>query len=99
MGNIFSEKQTLYLCGWTPAEPNDVCKAIHDPGDLPHPLQGRVLIPFSQINKKREFLFRNHHQAVLLNDVPELSSLYDYQFKGVPVVDESDLAENIEKCL
>lgn len=78
MGNIFSDKQTLYLCGITPSEPNDLCLAVQDTENLPHPLQGRVLIPFSQVRKKREFIFRNHHQVVLLADAPELASLYNY---------------------
>lgn len=53
MGNAFSEKQNIYVFDWIPPEPNDLFITVQDPVDLPHPLHGKILIPFSSTHQKR----------------------------------------------
>jgi hypothetical protein len=61
---------------------------------LPSPLDGKIIIPLSSINHKRNFILQNHHKVVLISDAPQLQQMVGEQFKGIPLIRESDLIKN-----
>lgn len=65
MGSVLAPSQKIYAYEWTPPN-DDIFSTIVNLNTLPSPLNGKIVIPLSRINHKRNFILQNHHKVVLI---------------------------------
>jgi len=69
MGSVLAQAQKIYVYEWTPPQ-EDIYSSVLNLNSLPSPLDGKIVIPLSCINHKRNFILQNHHKVVLIEDAP-----------------------------